>query len=44
MFCFIGRNLWPTVASFASMLLSKNTGFDKGTLCVIAFLNNLLVT
>ena len=44
MFHFIGKNLWQTVASLASMQFPKNTGFDKGKLSVVAFLNNLVVT
>ena len=44
LFSLIGENLRLTVASFASMQCSKDTGFDKGRLSVMAFLNNLLVT
>ena len=44
MFHFIGENLWFTVASLASMQFTKDTGFDKGKLSLMAFLNNLLVT
>ena len=44
LFHFIGENLWPTVAYLARMQLPKNTGFYKGKLNVMAFLNNLLVT
>ena len=44
MFHFIGENLWLTVASLASMQFPKNTGFDKGKLNVMAFLNNLFDT
>ena len=44
MFHFIGENLWLTVASLSSMQFPKDTGFDKGKLNVMAFLNNLLVT
>ena len=36
---FVTDNLWLTVASLESM----DTGFDKGKLSVMAFLNNLLV-
>ena len=43
MFHFIGENLWLTVASLSSMQFPKDTGFDKGKLNVMAFLNNLLV-
>ena len=45
MFHFKGENLWLTDASFVkNMQFPKNTGFDKGKLSVMAFLNNLLVT
>ena len=44
MFHFIGENLWLTVQSLASMQFHNNTGFDKGKLSVMVFLNNLLVT
>ena len=44
MFRFIGENLWVIVASLANMQFPKDTGFDKGKLSVMAFLNNLLVT
>ena len=39
---FIGENLWFTAVSLASMQSPKNSGFDKGKLSVMAFLNNLL--
>ena len=39
MFHFVDENLWLTVAS-----LARHTGFDKGKLSVMAFLNNMLVT
>ena len=29
MFHFLGKNLWLTVASLASMQFPKDTGFDK---------------
>ena len=44
MFHFIGENLRLTFASLASMQFPNDTGFDKGTLSVMAFLNNLLFT
>ena len=44
MFHFKGENLRLTDASFANMQFPKNSGFDKGKLSVMAFLNNLLVT
>ena len=44
MFHFTGENWWLIVASLASIQFSKNTGFDKGKLSVVAFLNNLLAT
>ena len=37
----IVENLQLTVACLASMQFSKDTGFDKGKLSVMAFLNNL---
>ena len=43
MFDFKGENLWLTVASLESMQFAKDTGFDKGKLGVMAFLNKLLV-
>ena len=43
MFHFIGENLWLTFGSLGSMQF-LNTGFDKGKLSVMAFLNNLLGT
>ena len=43
MFHFIGDNLWLTVVSLESMQFPKDTGFDKGKLRVMVFLNNLLV-
>ena len=42
MFYFICKNM--AIASIASVLFPKNTGFDKGKLSVMAFLNNLLDT
>ena len=44
MFHFIGENLWLAIPSLASMQFAKDTGFDKGKLSVMVFLNNLLVT
>ena len=44
LFHFKGENLRLTDASFANMQFPNNTGFDKGKLSVMAFLNNLLVT
>ena len=41
MFHFMDENLWLIVASFESMQFPNNTGFDKGKLSVMAFLNNL---
>ena len=42
MFHFIGENLWLTFASHASMEFPQSTGFVKGKLGFMAFLNNLL--
>ena len=44
MFHFIGENLLLTVTSLPSMQFPMDTGYDKGKLSVMAFLNNLLVT
>ena len=41
MFHFIGEILWLTIASLASMQFPKSTGFDKGKLSFMVFLNNL---
>ena len=40
----MGENLWLIVASLASIQFLKSTGFDKGKLSFMAFLNNLLVS
>ena len=41
MFHFIGEDLRLTVATLASMQFPKDTGFDKGKLIVMAFINKL---
>ena len=41
MFYVIAENLQLTIASCARMQFPKDTGFDKGVLSVMAFLNNL---
>ena len=43
MFRFIGDNLWITFPSLESVQFPMDTGFDKGKLSVMSFLDNLLV-
>ena len=42
MLYFKGENMWPTVASLASMQFLRNIGLNKRKLSVMAFFNILL--